>query len=138
MPKTKKRNRDGTLDITTATLPRLVALPAEVLRLHLSARSLETTGTKPVIAKRLHDVLHRPAPHFTGQESDSNILPSRTTPIQANEDMVECRKDPGSRAVWLLLDCGMSVDQVTAWCGIFFCIQQSFRYMLMTPCFNRL
>jgi len=33
------------------------------------------------------------------------------------------------------LDCGMSVDQVTTWCGIFSCIQQSFRYMFMTPCY---
>jgi len=35
-------------------------------------------------------------------------------------------------------NCGLSVDQATACSGIFFCIQQSFRYMFMTPCFNRL
>ena len=89
MPKTTRKQKvDGTLDITTATLPQLVALPAEVLHLHLSARSLVTTEAKPVMAKHVYEALQRPASHFMGLELNSTFLSSCTTPSQANEDIV--------------------------------------------------
>ena len=41
-----------------ATVSQLHLLPAELLRLQLSARNLVTTGNKAIMAQRLHDSLH--------------------------------------------------------------------------------
>ena len=63
------------LDMTTATLPQLVTLPAEVHRLHLSARSLVTMETKSVMARRLYTRHYIPC----HQLDNSNVPPSHTT-----------------------------------------------------------
>ena len=56
-------------DIGGLTLPELKALPAEVLRLHLSNQNLVTTGSVAAMASRLHSALQRQLPN-----------PSNTTP----------------------------------------------------------
>ena len=56
-------------DIGGLTLPELKALPAEVLRLHLSNHNLVTTGSVAAMASRLHSALQRQLPN-----------PSNTTP----------------------------------------------------------
>ena len=46
------------------------------------------TETKPVMAKRLYEALHHLTSYSMGQTTNSRILPSRMTLIQANEDIV--------------------------------------------------
>ncbi len=48
-------------DIASFTLANLQALPAEVLRLHLSSRNLVTTRTKAAMAIYLHTATHMDA-----------------------------------------------------------------------------
>ena len=82
MPKTsKKRNQEGTLDVTAATLQQLSALQAEVLRLHLLQRSLVTTGTKAVMAKRLYEALH----NFPVPSADAAAQPSAVQSSGSND-----------------------------------------------------
>ena len=58
MPKTTRSLSAVPPDISQYLIARLARLPAEVLRLHLSSQQLVTSGSKVVMAKRLHDALH--------------------------------------------------------------------------------
>ena len=59
MPKTSRRtNSPATPNVMQASVTQLTRLTAEVLRLHLASRHLVTTGTKAVMAQRLHDAIH--------------------------------------------------------------------------------
>ena len=63
-PATKRTHRQQhtvseSRDVSSLTLPELKALPAEVLRLHLSNQNLVTTGSVTAMASRLHSALQR-------------------------------------------------------------------------------
>ncbi len=58
---TANRSAAAPSDVASLTLAGMRALPAEVLRLHLSSRSLVTTGTKAAMASRLHAAVHADA-----------------------------------------------------------------------------
>ena len=62
MPRTSKRSTRSTppvnLDVMQATIAQLTRLPSEILRLHLSARQLVSTGTKATMARRLYEAIH--------------------------------------------------------------------------------
>ena len=80
MSQRKRSSRSGPLpDISTASIRELTALPAEVLRLHLSNHHLTTTGTKAVMARRLFNAIHTSS-SVTTSSSPPATLPSITTP----------------------------------------------------------
>ena len=80
MPRTSKRSTRTTPplnpDVMQATITQLTRLPSEILRLHLSARQLVSTGTKATMARRLYEAIHpAPQPQTTGQVSQQLSAP---------------------------------------------------------------
>ena len=61
-----------------ATVQQLRSLPAETLRLHLSEKSLVTTGNKSVMAQRLYDHIH---PSVTQAVASSVLSTSKTSSV---------------------------------------------------------
>ena len=79
MPKTSRRtNSPAAPDVMRASVTQLARLTAEVLRLHLASRHLVTTGTKAVMAQRLHDAIH--AAPVSQQQSDPALPRQEYTP----------------------------------------------------------
>jgi len=63
MPKTTRSSSSAMLsNISNCSVSQLIRLPAKVLRLHLSSHHLIISGTKAVMAKRLHNALHMNSP----------------------------------------------------------------------------
>ena len=80
MPRTSKRSIRSTppvnSDVMQATIAQLTRLPSEILRLHLSARQLVSTGTKATMARRLYEAIHPPPlPQTTSQVSQQLPAP---------------------------------------------------------------
>ena len=70
-----------TVDIATASVQQLSTLSAEVLRLHLAAQDLRSSGSKSVMASRLYDSFHPPTSGAPSPPSSTMVAVQQSTPL---------------------------------------------------------